>query len=55
MIILCYFMRGLRETKEIYIIQYIVKHILFWIAMRNITKCKEIEIKTIDDNAHLKR
>ena len=37
MIILCYFswyvyssmMRGLRETKEIYIIQYIVKHILF--------------------------
>ena len=55
MIVLCYFMRGLRETKEIYIIQYTVKYILFWIALRIITKCKEIKIKTIDDKAHLKK
>ena len=47
---------GLRETKEIYIIQYIVKHILFQNALRIITKCKEIEkIKTIDDNVDVEK
>ena len=47
---------GLRETKEIYIIHYIVKHILFQNALRIITKCKEIEkIKTIDDNVDVEK
>ena len=47
---------GLREIKEIYIIHYIVNHILFQNALRIITKCKEIEkIKTIDDNVDVEK
>ena len=55
MIILCYFMRCLRETKEKYIIQYIVKtHIILNCVAHYYEMQRDRELKTSDDNAHLK-